>query len=102
SQRKQDLVPDMYVLRNVEIDDVTLAEVSDAIGTRLKLPILFDHNAMARQGIEPAKFNVKMPPAQMMYSSTLRRALSQARLRYQMRVDEAGKPLLWVTTVINK
>lgn len=101
-QREQDLVPEMYELRNVELEDVPLSQVLEAIGGRLKLPILFDHNSLARQGIDPAKVNVRQPPAQLMYASTLRRALSQARLKYQMRLDEAGKPLVWVTTVFNK
>ena len=35
----------------------------------------------------------------MSYSQVLRKILSQAKLRYELRVDDADKPFLWITTV---
>ena len=35
----------------------------------------------------------------MSYSQALRRVLSQAKLKYELRVDEADKPFLWITTI---
>ena len=40
-----------------------------------------------------------VPDGRMSYSQTLRRVLSQAKMKYDLRVDEAEKPFLWITTV---
>ena len=69
------------------------------IGTRLKTPVLMDYNAMARHGIDPAKAMVSMLPGKNTYSSALRRLLFKAGLKFEVRVDEAGRPFLWITTV---
>jgi hypothetical protein len=96
---KPDILPTMYESLNVNIEGVTVAKVLEAVGARLKVPILPDYNAMARHGIDPEKVFVSLPRGRMTYSLVLRRVLSQARLKSELRVDEAGTPLLWITTV---
>jgi hypothetical protein len=40
-----------------------------------------------------------VPEKRMTYSQILNKVLLQARLKYELRVDEADKPFLWITTV---
>ena len=41
-----------------------------------------------------------IPPAKKAYYATvLGQVLFQVRLKYSLRVDEAGKPLMWITTL---
>jgi len=96
---KKDLVPGMFEFLNVNIKGVTVAKVLEEVGARLKVPILPDYNAMARHGIEPDKVFVSLPQTRTTYSLVLRKVLFQARLKSELRVDEAGKPLLWITTL---
>ena len=35
----------------------------------------------------------------MTYSQVLGKVLMQARLKYELRVDEADKPFVWITSV---
>ncbi len=54
---------------------------------------------LALHGIDPAKIEAKLPAKKLTYSLILQRVLSQAKLRKELRVDEAGKPFLWITTI---
>jgi hypothetical protein len=93
------VVPAMYESFNANIDNVPVTKVLEALSQRLKIPYLFDHNALARHGIEPDAKKVNSPQSRVTYHQLLRRVLTQAGLKYEVRVDEAGKPFLWVTTI---
>ena len=80
------------------MENVPLAEVLEILADRLGAPILLDHHAMARHGIDPAKTLVNLPQSRTTYGSLLRRVLFKARLKAELRVDEVGSPLFWITT----
>ncbi len=94
-----EVLPTLYESFNANIDNAPVSRVLDALGKRLKAPVLCDHNAMARHGVEPEKTTVSSPRARTTYNNLLRKVLSQAKLKYEVRVDEAGQPLLWITTI---
>ena len=89
----------MFEFHNVNVQNVTATKALEAIAARLKVPVLMDYNAMARHGVDPAKTPVSLPSARTTYSLAMRKLLFQARLKFEVRVDEAGKPFLWITTV---
>jgi hypothetical protein len=89
----------MFEFHHVEIDGVPLATAMDAIADKLKTPILLDRAALAKLQIDPAKVNVKLPAQRTTYGLALDRVLGQARLKEELRVDDAGKPFLWITTM---
>ncbi len=93
------LAPGLLEVINVHLEKVPASDVINAISQRLKIPVLLDHNALARHGVEPAKAIVNVPPGKITYAAALRRALFQAGLKYELRLDEADKPLLWITTL---
>jgi hypothetical protein len=93
------VLPQLLDSLSVEIKDIPASQAIDAIQTRMKAPFLFDHNSIATQRINLAKA-VTIPPAKKAYYATvLRQVLFQAGLKYVLRVDEAGKPLIWITTL---
>jgi hypothetical protein len=93
------VLPALFEQQNINVQNVPVSKAIEAIGKRIKTPILLDRNALERQGIEPDKTNVSMPRLRTSYSVALRRLLFQARLKHEVRCDEAGTPLVWVTTV---
>lgn len=95
----RDVLPALFEFLNVNVDGVAVPKVLEAVSQRLKVPVLMDHNAMARHGIEPEKAMVSLPQRRTTYSLLLKRTLSQAGLKSELRVDEAGKPFFWVTTL---
>jgi len=95
----QDAVPALYEFRNINVQNVSAATALDAIGRRLKIPVLYDRRALAQQKIDPGKAMVSLKNSKTFYASALRRLLFQARLKFDVRYDDAGSPFLWVTTL---
>jgi hypothetical protein len=91
------VAPSLSEFLNAEIDGYTLEETLAAIGPRVKIPIYLDHAALAAHGIDPAKIQVKLARTRTFYKRVLDRVLAQARLGSEVRIDEAGKPFLWIT-----
>jgi hypothetical protein len=98
--QRDEVMPKLMEFLNVEIEDVTVQQVLDALGGRLEAPMLLDHVALADRQIDVAKTKVSLPGKRTTYSLALRKLLGQARLKSELRVDDAGKPFFWVTTLI--
>ena len=99
-KKPQEVLPKLFEPLPAEIDDIPIIDVLDTVvGERLKAPVLYDHYAMARQGIDLKKINSKFPPSRTWYAKIIDRVLHQAGLKGEWRLDDGGKPLLWVTTM---
>ena len=95
----KELVPELYEFRNVNVQNATAAAALEAIGKRLKTPVLYDRVALARHGIDPSKAAVNFSNARTNYSLALKHMLFPAGLKFEIRVDEAGTPFMWVFTI---
>ncbi len=98
----QKVLPALYEYHNVNVSGVTAAKLLDVVGKQVNAPVLYDHNALARYGIEPEKATVSHPQERTTYSIALRKMLAKVEkggLKFEVRVDEAGKPFLWVSTI---
>lgn len=93
----RDLAPVLMEFLNVEIDGYTLTEAVDAVAPRIKLPIYWDHAALAAAHIDPAAIKVAVPKTRTYYKRVLDRVLAQARLAGQLRTDEAGTAFIYIT-----
>lgn len=92
------LAPAIIQAINVDIEEGTpLLDALPVVARRLGTPVLFDHNNMARRDIDPAKAKVTIPAERLIYASLLQKMLYQGRLKYELRVDEADKALLWIS-----
>lgn len=97
---ERDIVPDMFELVNVQIDDIPLAQLVSVIGERIKVPVLVDRSRLAAQTIDLAAVRVSVPAGQAMYATVLRKTLFSARLKYELKADDAQHPFLWITTTL--
>jgi len=95
----QKALPSLYEFHNVNVSGVTATKLLEVVGKQINAPVLFDHNALARHGIEPDKATVSHPQQRTTYSVALRKMLGKIGLKFEVRVDEANKPFLWVSTV---
>ncbi len=91
-------IPPLFKFLNVEINDTPLSDALAAIQPRLEAPVLLDHNSLAREGIELTEVKVNVPAGRTYYKRILDQVLSQAKLRSEIRIDEAGTAFLWITT----
>jgi hypothetical protein len=97
-KKERDLVPKLFDFLDVEITDVSASKAIAAIEGGLKVPFLFDQNNLVRHRIDLNK-NVNLPATKTYYRRILDRVLFQAELKAEVRVDEAGNPLIWITTL---
>jgi hypothetical protein len=95
----KDVLPDLFKFLNVEVSDTPLADSMEAIRGRLNVPLIVDQNNLAKQQIDYATVKVTLPKTNTYYSKILERLLFQAKLKYELRVDEADRPFLWITTL---
>lgn len=93
------VLPQRFESIDVEISETPLTEALDSIAEQLKVAMLYDHNALALHGIDPGKVLVKLPPKKLSYSLIIQKILGPARLKCELRVDEAGQPFYWITTI---
>jgi hypothetical protein len=93
-----ELAPKFFEFLNIEIKERPVSEVIEAIAGRSKLPVVFDYNNLARHRIEPTTATVSLPRQKYSYSAALRKALGQAKMKLELRADEAEQPFLWLTS----
>ncbi len=98
-KRASDQLPGLFEMLNVEIAEIPVSDAVAAIEGRLEVPFIYDRTAMALHAADPAKVQAEVPAKRLSYSQVLNRVLAQAQLRYELRVDEADKPFLWITTL---
>lgn len=92
-------IPALMEFITVEIKDIDLPQALGALQERLEAPFLFDHNQLAKHGIVPEKIEVTVPPGRSYYKKILERVLFQAKLKSEIRTDELGHPIVWITTI---
>ncbi|MEX2173129.1 MAG: hypothetical protein WD872_02120 [Pirellulaceae bacterium] len=98
-QNPGETMPALFKFLNVEIAGTPLGETLQAIGGRLDAPIVIDYNALARLDIDLATKKVELPKTNTFYGKALDRILFPAGLKYEVRVDEADKPFVWISGV---
>ncbi|HEY4312651.1 MAG TPA: hypothetical protein VGN12_24590 [Pirellulales bacterium] len=95
---RRDLVPALFDTVDVELDRVELPRVLAAVGEHVSVPILVDVAALEQEKIDPATVKISLPAKRTMYEIVLRKVLVPHRIAHEVRVDEAKKPFLWVST----
>jgi len=95
---KRDVLPGLFEFLNVELQDVPTSQALAAVTERLNVPVLLDRRALAHYKIDMATAKITLPAKRTTYDFTLRKIMTAAKLRDEWREDDAGKPLLWITT----
>ena len=95
-KNERDIAPKLFEFFTFEAPGNPLEQALAALATNLDMPLLYDHNGMAREQIDPAKVIIEFPEARSYYKKVLSRVLFQAKMKSELRVDEAGQPFLWV------
>jgi hypothetical protein len=91
--------PALFEHLPVEISDFPLNKALEAIQSRVKVPFLYDHNALANFQIDLSGERASFPKSRTSYKRVLDTVLFQARLKCEIRDDDAGTPFLWITTI---
>ena len=90
--------PKLYALVPIELTDVELADVINAISELSDTPILIDYGELDAKQIDLEKIKVSFPRKMTSWSLALRQLVIPKRLTREMWQDEAGKVFVWITT----
>lgn len=99
TQNASEVLPDMFQMVTAGIENSPAQNVIQSLGERLDVPLLFDYNAMARHGIELNRVLINIPARKMSYNLIFNKVLTRSRLKSELRMDEAGRPFFWITTI---
>lgn len=92
-----DTCPVLFQFIEVEINRTPLEKALGAIGPRLNTALFFDHYKVDQDQIDTS-VDVRFPKDKTFYKKILDHILYQAFLGVDLKVDEAGKPFLWITS----
>ncbi len=98
------IAPSLSKRLDLEIRGFTLEQTMNALEGRVGIPFLYDQNGMARQEIDPATAKVTFVKKKVTYIAAIGKMLNQTRprLKHEIRVDENGKPFLWIAPMRNR
>ena len=92
------VAPALFKFINVEINERPLSEALAALQERIQIPVLLDHNALAKHEVD-INTKVSFPPKKTFYKKIIDDLLYQAMLRSELRLDDEDRPFLWITTI---
>ena len=90
--------PKLYELVPIELKDVELSDVLNAISELSETPILIDYGELDAKQIDLEKITVSFPRKMTSWSLALRQLVIPKRLTREMWQDEAGRVFVWITT----
>ena len=99
------VVPQMFNKYPIEIRGFSMKAAIDAVQKLSQMPFYFDHNSLAREGVEIDKVKVKLSSKDLsskkislMAATTKLLRQSKPQLWEEVRIDENGAPFLWIST----
>jgi hypothetical protein len=91
--------PKLYAMVPVELSDVELSDVLNAISQLSETPILIDYAELDAKQIKLEKIKVSFPLKKTTWTIALRQLLAPQKLVREIWQDEAGHVFVWVTSV---
>mgnify|MGYP006966876313 CR=1 FL=1 len=99
-QQRSKTAPQFFKLVPVELEKVKLVDALDGISVVTDVPIHLDHFAIAAKGIDVDKIVISYPSKKTSWSLLLRSITTPYKLTRNFRIDESGRPFVWVTPFV--
>ncbi len=96
-----ELVPILHKFLEIGFEDVALQDVLDAAAAAIEVPILVDYHAIRKSGVDLAKKSVSYPTRRTTWGLMLNTIIRKAHLIRQVRRDERGTPLVFITPFVS-
>lgn len=100
SKPRNQIVPNLFKFIKTGFEEAPLSRVLSAISEQTRTPILIDERLCKEKVIDFDSLNVSYPEKQTAWSLVLGSVVRQARLTDKIRLDEAGKPFVWVAPFV--
>ena len=87
-------VPDS--LKPIDLEEEPLDGILEAAAGVIGIPILIDRPALQSKGIDLAEVKITHPRKKTTWITALRSFTYKAKAKFEVLIDEAGRPFLWV------
>lgn len=93
------VAPQLFQKMPIGIKNFPLDKVLNVFEKKAQMPIIFDKQALAREGIDVSKTKVSINHKDGVLVSMIGRLLRQSKpkMAYELRADDAGQTFLWIT-----
>jgi len=102
SDSRKQVVPNLFVKVPVQANDTLILDLLEAIEGRIDIPFIYDQAKISARDIdlETTKVSFLRPGKKSSYDMVIDKVLNQVKpkLKSEIRIDEVGKPFLWITT----
>jgi hypothetical protein len=91
--------PDIFKDLEIEITNAPIQAAFDALEKKSGVPFLYDHNGLARVGLDLSQTKVTVPSKKAAYMTMMKKVATQTKpkLSIEIRLDEASNPFLWIS-----
>jgi hypothetical protein len=96
---RQKTAPALFTLVPIDLENVALMDVMNAVSVKSKIPVRYDHYRIEAHNLDLSKMMVNYPPRQTSFSLVLRGITNPNLLEYDLKIDELGQPFIWITTL---
>jgi hypothetical protein len=93
---RDQLFPTLFEFFPINIEDVSLSQTLSEISKRSEVPILVDYRECAAREIDLTQLRVTVVEPQSAWGLVIRRIVTQAKLTFDYRLDEADRPFIWI------
>lgn len=93
---RQKTAPGLFQLVPIDLEDVALMDVLNAVTVKSKVPVRYDHYRIEANGLNLDNIRVNYPPRQTSFSLLLRGITNPNLLAYDLKIDELGQPFIWI------
>lgn len=90
--------PKLYAMIPIELSDVDLSDVLNAISQLSETPVLVDYNELDARQIQLDKVKVSFPRKTTTWTIAIRQLIAPQKLTSEVWQDEAGSVFVWITT----
>ncbi|GAB4139038.1 MAG: hypothetical protein Tsb009_07720 [Planctomycetaceae bacterium] len=94
------IAPKMYQLIPVELKDVKLVDVLNAISIKTDVPIYLDRYNIQKKKIPIDTLKVSFARRKASWAQLLNGVTISHKLTRKFRIDERGQPLVWITPLV--
>jgi hypothetical protein len=89
--------PALFEFKTVDLEDERLDDILEAASDQIGIPIVIDRHGMDAKGIDLAQVKISHPRKRTTWITALNTFTFKAKCKFEVLIDEAGKPFVWVT-----
>lgn len=94
---RQKTAPKLFELIPVSLEDVPFQGTLDAVEKKIEIPIFVDRYAISLAEIDLENASVSYQKSRTTWNLLIKAISSKHKLTSRLKVDEAGKPFVWIT-----